>query len=175
MTCAFARLSRRQANSLTDFTTSLSVAHACSHNAHRWIFVEDEGRHVGRCHVPDELYEALRQAPLVIRVQCSRDSRLDILVEDYSASASTSADGRSRDEWLEKMKESVGQLRKRFGDENGAYPPVLMSTNAVFSGPSRRPLVSLECERPFTQRIPVAADGPISCEPVQQSINTPNQ
>ena len=70
--------------------------------------------------MPDELYDALRQAPLVVRVQCSTASRLDILVEDYSAATTTAADGRSRAEWLEKMKASVAQLRKRFGDENVA-------------------------------------------------------
>lgn len=79
----------------------------------RWVFAEDEGRHVGRVHVPDALYDALRQAPLVIRVQCSRDSRLDLLVEDYA-----SGHAQSTSDWHERMKASVAQLTKRFGSEN---------------------------------------------------------
>ena len=78
-----------------------------------WIFVEDEGRHVGHVHVPDALYHALRQAPLVIKIQCSRKSRLDILVQDYANS-----DTQEKGEWLDGMKRSVSQLRKRFGNEN---------------------------------------------------------
>lgn len=82
-------------------------------DATKWVFAEDEGRHVGRVHVPDALYDALRQAPLVIRVQCSRESRLDLLVEDYA-----SGDAQSTGDWHERMKTSVAQLTKRFGSEN---------------------------------------------------------
>lgn len=86
-----------------------------SFQQNKWVYVEDEGRHVGHVHVPNELYNAIRQAPLVIKVQCSRNSRLDILVQDYANSTV-----QAKSMWLDGMKKSVSQLRKRFGDENVA-------------------------------------------------------
>ena len=83
-----------------------------SKKAPRWIFVEDEGPHVGKCSVDPGLFARMRHAPLVVNVVASRATRLRTLVEDYANDAHR-ADPAGQDA----MDESVGKLRKRLGNE----------------------------------------------------------
>ena len=76
----------------------------------RWVYIEDEGPHVGRCSVDPLLFVRMRNAPLVIRMVASRDIRLRTLVEDYATD-----ELRSNPEWLPAMEESVDKLIKRLG------------------------------------------------------------
>lgn len=76
----------------------------------RWVYIEDEGPHVGRCSVDPLLFVRMRNAPLVIRMVASRDMRLHTLVEDYATD-----DLRSNPEWLPTMEESIEKLTKRLG------------------------------------------------------------
>ena len=78
----------------------------------RWIFVEDEGPHVGKCSVDPGLFARMRHAPLVVNVVASRATRLRTLVEDYANDAH-----RADPAWQDAMDESVGKLRKRLGNE----------------------------------------------------------
>jgi len=83
-----------------------------SEKAPRWIFVEDEGPHVGKCSVDPGLFARMRHAPLVVNVVASRATRLRTLVEDYA-----NDQHRADPAWQHAMDESVGKLRKRLGDE----------------------------------------------------------
>ena len=78
----------------------------------RWIFIEDEGPHVGKCSVDPGLFARMRHAPLVVNVVAPRATRLRTLVDDYAADAH-----RLDPAWLGAMDESVGKLRKRLGNE----------------------------------------------------------
>ena len=78
----------------------------------RWIFIEDEGPHVGKCSVDPGLFARMRHAPLVVNVVAPRSTRLRTLVEDYARESL-----RADPAWLEAMDESVGKLRKRLGNE----------------------------------------------------------
>jgi hypothetical protein len=80
--------------------------------APRWIFVEDEGPHVGKCSVDPGLFARMRHAPLVVNVVASRATRLRTLVEDYAAETH-----RADPDWRGAMDESVGKLRKRLGNQ----------------------------------------------------------
>ena len=84
----------------------------CEKKAPRWIFIEDEGPHVGKCSVDPGLFARMRHAPLVVNVIASRATRLQTLVEDYAADAH-----RADPAWQDAMDESVGKLRKRLGNE----------------------------------------------------------
>ena len=83
-----------------------------SEKAPRWIFVEDEGPHVGKCSVDPGLFARMRHAPLVVNVVASRATRLRTLVEDYA-----NDQHRADPAWQDAMDESVGKLRKRLGNE----------------------------------------------------------
>ena len=48
-------------------------------DASRWVFIEDEGPHVGRCSVDPLLFERMRNAPLVLRMVAPREVRLHTL------------------------------------------------------------------------------------------------
>ena len=80
--------------------------------APRWVFVEDEGPHVGKCSVDPGLFQRMRHAPLVANILAPREVRLRVLVEDYAGDAH-----RADDAWLPVMKESVGKLHKRLGGD----------------------------------------------------------
>ena len=83
-----------------------------SKKAPRWIFVEDEGPHVGKCSVDPGLFARMRHAPLVVNVVAPRATRLRTLVEDYAAETH-----RADPAWRGAMDESVGKLRKRLGNQ----------------------------------------------------------
>ena len=77
-----------------------------------WIFIEDEGPHVGKCSVDPGLFARMRNAPLVVNVVAPRATRLRTLVEDYAAETH-----RADPAWRGAMDESVGKLRKRLGNQ----------------------------------------------------------
>jgi tRNA 2-selenouridine synthase len=81
----------------------------------KWVFIEDEGPHVGRCSVDPKLFERMRSAPLVLRMVASRELRLQTLVDDYATSELT-----SDPEWLPTMRESIEKLVKRLGGDRVA-------------------------------------------------------
>ena len=80
--------------------------------AKNWVFLEDEGPHVGKCSVDPGLFSRMRVAPLVVNVVAPREMRLRTLVEDYAHDTH-----RSDPQWIDAMDESVGKLRKRLGNE----------------------------------------------------------
>jgi len=91
---------------------------ACAWHAldpHKWVFIEDEGPHVGRCSVDPLLFERMRNAPLVLRMVATREVRLKTLVQDYATS-----ELRADPNWLPAMRESVEKLGKRLGGDRVA-------------------------------------------------------
>ena len=46
------------------------------------VFVEDEGRHIGRINMPDKLFDALVKAPRAI-LQVGIETRIELIAEDY--------------------------------------------------------------------------------------------
>lgn len=66
------------------------------------IWVEDESRQLGKCGIPDPLFQQLRSAPL-IKVNISKEQRISRLVKEYG---SFDAD---------KLKSRVERIKKRLG------------------------------------------------------------
>jgi tRNA 2-selenouridine synthase len=52
----------------------------------RPVWIEDESRLIGRCHLPKSLYQAMLQAPLFF-LQCSKEERLNNLLIQYGGAA----------------------------------------------------------------------------------------
>ena len=50
-----------------------------------WVFIEDEGPHVGECSVDPGLFKRMRHAPLVINVVAPERVRLRTLTRDYAS------------------------------------------------------------------------------------------
>lgn len=81
---AFGRNPADTQPSSIDWENAVSVAflkHAFSH-AHKPLFVEDEGRRIGRVTMPDNLYAALLKAPRAI-LRLDLESRIRLIAEEY--------------------------------------------------------------------------------------------
>lgn len=91
----------------------------------KWIFIEDEGPHVGKCSVHPALFQRMRCAPLVINIVAEKQTRLHVLLEDYVT------DMRDADNtWSRAMLESVGKLHRRLGrDQTEALQLFLHARN----------------------------------------------
>jgi tRNA 2-selenouridine synthase len=102
----------RLAEQINKAETLTETDEASPSSAWGWIFLEDEGPHVGKCSVDPGLFQRMRMAPLVVNVVAPRGTRLRTLVEDYAHDSH-----RSDPSWRDAMDESVGKLRKRLGNE----------------------------------------------------------
>jgi len=80
-----------------------------------WVFIEDEGPHVGKCSVDPGLFKRMRHAPLVINVVAPERVRLRTLTRDYASPERVADPG-----WLPAMTESVGKLAKRLGGKRAS-------------------------------------------------------
>jgi len=81
----------------------------------RPVWIEDEGPHIGKSHVPDGLYDLMRAAPYVFEIVVPREARLLRLVKEY---AFTEDD--SRRDWEKsqtfhsnKITQAVGEIEKQ--------------------------------------------------------------
>lgn len=82
-------------------------------DSEKWIFIEDEGQHVGSCSVPSLFYEnVLRRCPLVVRLLISVPARVSNLVEEYG-----SMDLVEHPRWVEVMESAVRKSSKRLGPD----------------------------------------------------------
>jgi tRNA 2-selenouridine synthase len=70
----------------------------------RPVWIEDESRLIGRCHLPHALYQSILQAPLFY-VQRSATERLQILLNQYGQAPKP------------QLLEAVGRISKRLGDQ----------------------------------------------------------
>ena len=104
-----------------DFENRLAYA-LIQHEAagHKLMVVEDEGRHVGRCYLPQPMVDyfsaaevILLETPLEERVQITFDEYVDAAQQAFIAAFGD--DGISQ--WLKDIRESMTRVRKRLGGE----------------------------------------------------------
>ena len=87
----------------------------------RDVFVEDEEGHVGTALVPPPLYELMRLAPVVLKIECACETRVANLLEDYAEDAARDPgafDGRLRD--------ATRKVSKRLGGDRTAEALALL-------------------------------------------------
>ncbi len=104
-----------------DFENQLSIALLKLLNAGpEKIFLEDEGRLVGRLYLPEVLREKMSAVPMLV-VEQSLDERVDVVVEDYIVDLGRryaehyGGEGFSRH--AQKLQDDLGRIRKRLGGE----------------------------------------------------------
>eukprot|EP00747_Dinoflagellata_sp_TGD_P022839 gnl/TRDRNA2_/TRDRNA2_129361_c0_seq1.p1 gnl/TRDRNA2_/TRDRNA2_129361_c0~~gnl/TRDRNA2_/TRDRNA2_129361_c0_seq1.p1 ORF type:complete len:424 (-),score=34.05 gnl/TRDRNA2_/TRDRNA2_129361_c0_seq1:217-1488(-) len=79
----------------------------------QWVFVENEGRHIGRMNTPLGLYWRMREAPVFVWLSVPMHVRVRVLLEEYASQKVR--DGTPN--WLDAMLQSVSILRKRLGEQ----------------------------------------------------------
>lgn len=96
---AFGSYLHEQPNQI-NFENALAIA-LLKHNHHRArpVFVEDEGKLIGRLALPDHLRQAMKQAPRVV-VHTRLSDRIDIALQEY-------------------VIENLATLQQRWGEEEG--------------------------------------------------------
>ena len=111
----------RQPTSI-DWENAVAVAliKHCEHYPGKPLFVEDEGRRIGRVNMPDCLYEALLRAPRAI-VRADLESRVRLIREDYFEHAWPEYQAlfgdRAADEFSRFALDSLARIQKRLGGE----------------------------------------------------------
>ncbi|CUI15947.1 putative tRNA 2-selenouridine synthase [Candidatus Protochlamydia naegleriophila] len=85
------------------FENRLAIDLECLNHA-RPIWIEDEGRLIGHCHIPTRLYQYMQQAPLFF-LECSEEERLRQLMQLY---------GRATEE---ELKLATERITKRLGSQ----------------------------------------------------------
>jgi tRNA 2-selenouridine synthase len=104
-----------------DFENALSIALLKLLDAgDARIFLEDEGRLIGRIYLPEVLRERMRLAPLVL-VEEGIDARIDVVVEDYVLDLGARYRERLGDAGprahAQKLQDDLSRIRKRLGGE----------------------------------------------------------
>ncbi len=108
--------------SLVDFENRLAwelVQH--KHCGDGWILLEDEGRHVGRCYIPNNLAEHFSRGSLIL-LETPLEQRIDNIWKeyvirdqlDYSALHGLE---HGIDLWFQAMNSNLERIRKRLGGE----------------------------------------------------------
>lgn len=114
-----------------DFENTISIALLkLLSNSTRSIFLEDEGRLIGRLHLPDELHAKMATAPMVV-VEQSIEERVDVVVGDYvldlgrryRALHPTEGDAIH----AAKLQDDLARIRKRLGSERHGQMSELMA------------------------------------------------
>ncbi len=118
-----------------DFENALSVAllKLLAGDESR-VFVEDEGRLIGRLYLPEVLRDRMKHSPIAV-VEQTLEERVDVIVEDYvldlgrrfAVIHGEQGPGLHR----EKLQDDLGRIRKRLGGERYAQVSEIMS--AAFS------------------------------------------
>jgi len=84
------------------------------------VFVEDEGRLIGRLYLPEVLREAMKRSPMVV-VEQSLAERVQVIIEDYVVDLGRRYAGqfgeRGPDLHRQKLQDDLRRIRKRLGGE----------------------------------------------------------
>jgi len=117
-----------------DFENSLSIAlMKLLTGEQKRIYLEDEGRLIGRLYLPDVLQEKMKLAPMVI-VEQTMAQRIDVVLEDYVVDLGrrfTAAHGEEGARLhCEKLQSDLYRIRKRLGSERHRVVSAVM--NAAF-------------------------------------------
>ena len=114
-----------------DFENTLSIAlmKLLAQGPQR-IFLEDEGRLIGRLYLPEVLREKMVQAPMLV-VEQSLDERIDVVVADYVLDLGRRYTALYGDDGArlhsEKLCDDLGRIRKRLGGERHQQVADLMA------------------------------------------------
>ncbi len=104
-----------------DFENALSIAlMKLLDGGEERVYLEDEGRLIGRLYLPDALQEKMKEAPMAI-VEQTMVQRIDVVVDDYVLDLGrrfTAAHGeQGATLHSEKMQADLSRIRKRLGGE----------------------------------------------------------
>lgn len=104
-----------------DFENSLSIALLkLRTEAAGPVFLEDEGRLIGRLSLPDVLRAKMAVAPMVV-VEQSLEERVDVVIEDYIIDLGRRYQALHGDaghkQHAQKMQADLGRIRKRLGGD----------------------------------------------------------
>lgn len=114
-----------------DFENALSIVlMKLLAGGQKTIYLEDEGRLIGRLYLPDVLQEKMKAAPMVV-VEQTMSQRIDIVVEDYVLDLGkrflTAHGERGPQLHCEKLQSDLGRIRKRLGGERHTQVSALMT------------------------------------------------
>lgn len=114
-----------------DFENSLSIVlMKLLAGEDKTIYLEDEGRLIGRVYLPDALQEKMKAAPMAI-VEQTMSQRIDIVVEDYVLDLGKRfliAHGeRGPQLHCEKLQSDLARIRKRLGGKRHTEISALMT------------------------------------------------
>jgi tRNA 2-selenouridine synthase len=114
-----------------DFENALSIALLkLLAQGERRVFVEDEGRLIGRIYLPEVLRDRMKDAPLLV-VEQSLEDRIDVVVQDYVIDLGRRYLELHGDEGprlhAEKMQSDLYRIRKRLGGQRHAQVGELMT------------------------------------------------
>ena len=84
------------------------------------VFLEDEGRLIGRLHLPDSLHRQMKLSPMVI-VEQTLAERVQVIIEDYVVDLgqryATLHGEQGPARHSEKLQDDLGRIQKRLGGE----------------------------------------------------------
>ncbi len=114
-----------------DFENTLSIAlMKLLAQGERRLYLEDEGRLIGRLYLPEVLREKMGHAPMLV-VEQTLEQRVDVVVEDYVVDlgrryvALNGEDGAQQHS--EKLQQDLDRIRKRLGGERHQQMSALMA------------------------------------------------
>ena len=107
------------------FTNMVAMEWA-SLDPERWVFVEDEGPNIGRVSTPVGLYRLMRASSIVLKLNVTKNVRVQVLREDYAVPEKRSEGGgeggeggevekKEEEQWLSSMIQATRTLEKRIG------------------------------------------------------------
>jgi tRNA 2-selenouridine synthase len=94
------------------------------------VFIEDEGRLIGRLYLPEALREKMKNSPMVV-IEQSLEERVEVILEDYIVdlgrryAALHGEQGPARH--AAKLQEDLGRIRRRLGGERHRQVSELMA------------------------------------------------
>ena len=85
------------------------------------LVVEDEGRNIGRCHIPETIFNNLTGGELVI-IEVPFEERVDLIFEEYVSQAQSEYDEAKKlksdiPDWIDTVNASIDRIKKRLGGE----------------------------------------------------------
>jgi tRNA 2-selenouridine synthase len=84
------------------------------------VYLEDEGRLIGRLYLPDVLQEKMKEAPMAV-VEQSMSQRIDVVVDDYVLDLGRRFTATHGEQGAvlhcEKMQADLSRIQKRLGGE----------------------------------------------------------
>ncbi|NKQ40022.1 MAG: tRNA 2-selenouridine(34) synthase MnmH [Sulfurovum sp.] len=98
---------------------------------YRYIFMEDESKNIGRCRIPNKLFEYIKTARLIL-LETSLNDRIDITYNEYIIMSQTEYstafhNGHTKHSWIDVMRHNFYRIRKRLGDKNYRELTVLLN------------------------------------------------